>query len=309
MNQELEKYIDLAVADGIITEKERNVLIRKAKELGVDQDELEMVLEAKLHLQKKNGNKSENETSIAATKECPSCGAQNDVIFTNCMFCKTALPKVDISAISNDDLLMKVSEWLGKLDGVHKYRLGEEYHILIRPPKDFRRENKWWNPDIDNGMMRLEIGEIKGNIEKYLNLLQIRSVNNDYLKTLHKELNEKFYLISHKKEQSKSGGTKTLIWCGIGFVLLMIFVGFMASGESKEEKERFSKLDAIEQKIESAIIEKNYEYALIQVEQLNWSWDLNYDSNKQTAKQYDVKRENYKKLITKLMKDAENADN
>jgi hypothetical protein len=41
--------INVALVDGKVTEAERNVLIRKAQEEGVDPDELEMVLEAKLY--------------------------------------------------------------------------------------------------------------------------------------------------------------------------------------------------------------------------------------------------------------------
>ena len=44
MNPELEKLIDLALADGILTDKERAVLQKKAESLGVDQDEFEMIL-------------------------------------------------------------------------------------------------------------------------------------------------------------------------------------------------------------------------------------------------------------------------
>lgn len=49
MHQELEKLIDLAIADGILTDKKKQVLEKKREELGVDLDEFEMVLEAKLH--------------------------------------------------------------------------------------------------------------------------------------------------------------------------------------------------------------------------------------------------------------------
>ena len=49
MHLEIEKLIDLAIADGQITEKERNVILKKAAELGVDADEVEMVLDGKLH--------------------------------------------------------------------------------------------------------------------------------------------------------------------------------------------------------------------------------------------------------------------
>lgn len=71
MHPEIEKLIDLALADGQITEKERNVILKKAAELGVDADEVEMVLDAKLH-QKLVKNKVSNK--IEDIKKCPSCG-------------------------------------------------------------------------------------------------------------------------------------------------------------------------------------------------------------------------------------------
>ena len=49
MHPEIEKLIDLALADGQLTDKERNVILKKATELGVDTDEVEMVLDGKLH--------------------------------------------------------------------------------------------------------------------------------------------------------------------------------------------------------------------------------------------------------------------
>lgn len=48
MHPEIEKLIDLALADGQITEKERNVILKKAAELDVDADEVEMVLDGKI---------------------------------------------------------------------------------------------------------------------------------------------------------------------------------------------------------------------------------------------------------------------
>ena len=49
----LEKLIDFALADGELTENERQVLYAKAMSMGIDLDEFEMVLEAKLY-EKKN---------------------------------------------------------------------------------------------------------------------------------------------------------------------------------------------------------------------------------------------------------------
>ena len=47
-NEQLEKLIEMALMDGELTEKEKQVLFKKAEAMGVDLDEFEMVLEAKL---------------------------------------------------------------------------------------------------------------------------------------------------------------------------------------------------------------------------------------------------------------------
>lgn len=46
MNSEIEKLINLAIADGQITEKERSVILKKATQLGIDADEVEIILDS-----------------------------------------------------------------------------------------------------------------------------------------------------------------------------------------------------------------------------------------------------------------------
>ena len=68
MHPEIENLIDLALADGQITEKERNVILKKAAELGFDTDEVEVILEAKIHQLKPKKKRIED------LNTCPSCG-------------------------------------------------------------------------------------------------------------------------------------------------------------------------------------------------------------------------------------------
>lgn len=95
MNPELEKLIDMVVADGQITEKERAVVIKKAIELGIDPDEAEVHLDGKLHqinqvnkqvvfpappLEKKSNKEGD-------IKKCPGCGAPVTSFNTKCSDC------------------------------------------------------------------------------------------------------------------------------------------------------------------------------------------------------------------------------
>jgi hypothetical protein len=98
VTEKLEKLIALAVADGEITTRELEILKKKAKEEGVDEDELEMLLDTRLYehkeqLKEKIKNsippptekpKSNKEGDI---KKCPSCGALAEPFNTKCSEC------------------------------------------------------------------------------------------------------------------------------------------------------------------------------------------------------------------------------
>ncbi len=86
MHPEIEKLIDLALADGQITEKERNVIIKKAGELGVDADEVEMTLDGRLHQIQANQTKPSKE-KVGNIKTCPACGASINSFVVTCKDC------------------------------------------------------------------------------------------------------------------------------------------------------------------------------------------------------------------------------
>src|SRR5476649_1298763 len=52
-SEDLEKLIEFALADGVLTEKKKQVLFKKAEAEGIDLDEFEMVINGKFHLKQK----------------------------------------------------------------------------------------------------------------------------------------------------------------------------------------------------------------------------------------------------------------
>jgi len=86
MNSEIEKLIELALADGQITEKERNVIINKAISLGIDQDEVEMIIEGRLH-QLNALNSKPTKEKVGNIKTCPACGATVKSMTSACEDC------------------------------------------------------------------------------------------------------------------------------------------------------------------------------------------------------------------------------
>jgi hypothetical protein len=103
-NEQIDKLIEMALMDGELTEKEKQILFKKAESLGLDLDEFEMVLDAKL-FEKKQASKSNNTTASAApvsdklgdVKKCPGCGAITESFSTKCSDCGTEFRNINVS--------------------------------------------------------------------------------------------------------------------------------------------------------------------------------------------------------------------
>lgn len=132
MNPEIENLINMALADGEVTEKERGIIMRKAEALGEDKDEVEMILDGKIALLKKEQSSAQTTKAPKSNKEgdlkkCPSCGAPVQAFSTKCPDCGHEFRGIK-SASSIErlyDELQKIEEsersrqrsWAQKIDG------------------------------------------------------------------------------------------------------------------------------------------------------------------------------------------------
>ena len=114
MNPEIENLINMALADGEVTEKERGIILRKAEALGLDQDEVEMILDGKIAIQKKelsHSQSSKENTSNKAgdIKKCPSCGSPVQAFATKCSDCGHEFSNIE-SANSIKELINQLEQ-------------------------------------------------------------------------------------------------------------------------------------------------------------------------------------------------------
>lgn len=89
LTPELEQLIQYALEDGVLTPKERAVLMKKAEAAGVDLDEFEMILEAKLHEAKKAAAAAAPKPTgkHGNVRKCPHCGASVSGFQSSCSEC------------------------------------------------------------------------------------------------------------------------------------------------------------------------------------------------------------------------------
>ena len=120
-NEQLEKLIEMALMDGELTEKEKQVLFKKAEAMGVDLDEFEMVLEAKLY-EKTQAMNQETEAKAAPksdkfgdVKKCPACGAMVQSFQSKCPDCGH-----DYSNIESNASIQKLFKMLDDVESGRK---------------------------------------------------------------------------------------------------------------------------------------------------------------------------------------------
>jgi len=108
-NEKLDKLIEMALMDGELSEKEKQVLFKNAETIGIDLDEFEMVLEAKLFEKQKSMDQEKPKTKEAApksdkfgdVKKCPACGSMVQSFQIKCIDCDHEFSNIESSASIN----------------------------------------------------------------------------------------------------------------------------------------------------------------------------------------------------------------
>lgn len=103
-DDKLEALISVALADGTLSEKERQVLFKTAREQGIDLEEFEMVLQARILERqiasdgaKRGVSKSDKYGSV---RKCPACGAIVATFNGVCNQCGLVFTEVDANRSS-----------------------------------------------------------------------------------------------------------------------------------------------------------------------------------------------------------------
>lgn len=112
-NEKIESLIKAALADGMLTEKEKQILFKRAQAEGIDLDEFEMVLDAKLvELQKSKQSAAPRTEKFGSIRKCPSCGAIISAGMAACQECGFEFSGIEANQSSKllADKIAKIEE-------------------------------------------------------------------------------------------------------------------------------------------------------------------------------------------------------
>jgi len=252
MHPDIEKLIHIARECGNVTDKQREIILRKARALGDDLDEVEMVLETIT-----NQSKAGPATDIHTKKmKCPNCGATIfDTSFV-CPECGSVLQQENKASIEARAMIERLQERLADAS-----KPASKSEMLLRPNAHIERQvstvNTFTMPttkegltqflefaysnyiSIGNGVDDLAFKSLKdawyGKTMQAYNSLERLGGSDPGIKVL---LNNYSSLISQEKK--KIGGLPKLwIWAIIAMIAMggIIHLGVKSDNAAKDQIE------------------------------------------------------------------------
>ena len=244
-SKELESVIEAALADGVLTDKERAVLHKRAAEEGVDPDELDVVIEGRLAKMKREEDwlrPAPPSDKFGEVKKCPRCGEPVEPMAVKCSACGYEFRNVEalkssqrlaekLEAIEEAYRGKKIEQDTGfgfKQDRTFVTVGREQVTAIKNFPVPTTKEDlldfaismqsKWNSSTMGEDQLGFK-SAYKAKYDECVNKAQILFPNDPMFQGIFEQ---------HEGDKKKiwanmSTGKKTLLGCGLVFVLWILF--------------------------------------------------------------------------------------
>jgi hypothetical protein len=328
-SEKLEKLISIALADGVLTDKGKQILMKTAEAEGIDSDEFEMVLEARLHEMqhqdniKNEGGLPELLALLDETEQEEKRKLEQNI--------EKLLKRYGVS--SNIKVIADIA---GNIIGAVTGGVGS---VVFNVAKSIFSGN-------DEAEIEEKIEELKGKTEEHLKLKQqqiissfplpaskdkilelldyisliLKNGKKDFLEDVWKSKfhsiinltkinfsNDKAFLaeiVIYERQQQRRKNTKIVIYAAIAVVCVIaaIFMGmWIYSAEQEHTKAKLvenARLEQILDNISEAIKNHNLDEAkIIATNQLIWKYESSWGSCNEEKETWDKKREEMLKSV------------
>lgn len=326
MNEQLEKLIDLALADGQLTEKERSVILKKAAELGVDRDEIEVIIDGRLHQVQQQSSKPTKE-KVGNVRTCPSCGGSVAPLSAKCSDCGHEFANVKASSSVQKlfDELQKVTDiersrpvpgyWHGGVGAQDLAVLQRQMAVISTYPIPNGREDLLEFIAIALAESQKSVAAHDGLAHSLVNawnakgeqaIIKANLIFKDDASQI-EYLKQCSQILTLARKKHSVNKIKPLLFSILAFVAIFAMVGtawYFGGSEKRQERQR---LENIELQINNAVESKDYDRAILLTDQL--AWTLDDDINRRTGAPYEAKRKSLRESIEKMkLENARNND-
>ncbi|MBR5802886.1 MAG: hypothetical protein IKY31_00890 [Bacteroidaceae bacterium] len=224
-DKRIESLINTALADGILTEKEKQILFKNAQIEGIDLDEFEMVLDARLvELGKEEiATSSTKSNKLGEVIKCPACGAYVNSYQRKCPECDYTFEKIIVnSSVSQFSEILRKSNFFDKKKMVSSFPIPSSKSDLIEfitilHPYVFNNDETF-----DTECSETYISKYKECVEK----IKVYFPNDEILSRYIKEFEK-----AVKFEKIKKSSMDIEIWSCVGGyfvgIAIMMYVAYL----------------------------------------------------------------------------------
>jgi hypothetical protein len=235
---------------------------------------------------------------LLSSKKCGQCGAENDLILSNCRYCNSSLPRIDLGSIPEELLLSNCSYWLAKLEDLKDYR---SYSAAKQAEETSKIA-------IIGAIAKLttsgpSLSDIIGNTDQYIRALSVRAQTSlEFIPHILEFKQRQQAALTAIEANRRKKKNRTLLVplvavCVLFLIALTIYFTVLAPAAKREVAEE-AKLAALVEKAEQAIARGDKNSARFYVSQIKW--DVPDEDGKvvlEKAKAWDEKREAMLKAI------------
>lgn len=204
-DEKIEALIKAALADGVLTEKEKQILFKNAQAQGIDLDEFEMVLDARLvELQKAEKEKAEKSApksdKYGDVRKCPTCGSLVPALATCCSDCGYEF--TGVGANTSSQLLAKKIEEINKNQSqkVNEIKLNEGECRIDFEDRQWRIMNTERIELISRTIRSFPIPNTKADLFEFITTMQSNMLSTSVYK-----LEGEAYLAKYNEAITKAG--------------------------------------------------------------------------------------------------------
>lgn len=209
----LEQLIEASIADGMISQKEREVLRKKAAQEGIDPDEMDIIIDGRLAM--KNNAAAPVAEEKPKVNRCPMCGEMLPPMSSICPACGSIIDVESEETRKLQKLMDEMELWL------IKFKTGQDSALAKAKLEGLARQAKARygdNPKVKNLIL-----EIEDSIKAYMKELSRKASE----KTRQKRKSQMGCLVSFLvlaalifiSEANKNGGEKA--WSAVGGLFIM----------------------------------------------------------------------------------------
>jgi hypothetical protein len=312
-SENLEKLIEMALADGVLTEKEKQVLLKNAVAEGIDLDEFEMILEARLY--EKTQKQDNKKTSVASqsnklgdVRKCPACGSIIQSFQTVCNDCGYEFRNVNANSA-----VATLSEKLENVGKEYDKRISETKNKKVLSSLLRDKEDTILERQIEI-IMNFPIPNTREDILELLHFIYPKTkLKTDDTDDKQDAWNNKFDEIINRAKIAYSNDSKMLSEISkyeqqfkrrqktkkLSSIFLIVFIVlgigvyyfiFHNSEQSEGYLQEKNRLELILDNVNTAIKNHNLDEAEIMANQLIWEYNSSLTDYKEEKKLWNEKR-------------------